>query len=260
MASPDLKPDIDRKIAHFIDDIGNGSLHIHLVLDPETWRGADLEDAFDVRLDFPLASTVSTDARNTSPQAANRSVSQRERVMRADWITEQVGNIRSLEGQTVSSLVAYEMAFRGGEGDGPSQFSDPALPFLQLGALYIHLGSGKTVKFETYQNDSNWGLILTSDFQPWELLSDARSRDSIFRTRELGSFPTGSVDAVNVTLDSDGDISEVLLDISGEAILLVAGEVYEQADGTFHVCIGDESVLLFREPSRKAELRFFSNR
>ena len=176
--------------------------------------------------------------------------------MRTDWIAEQVGKIRGLKGQTVSSLVAREMAFRGGEGDGPSQFSDSTLPFLQLDALYLRLGSGKTVQFITYQNNLKWGLILTFDVEPRELVFDAGSNDSIVRTGELDTFPTGSISAVDVTLDSDGDISEVLLDISGEPILLVAGEVYEQADGTLEVCIGDESILLFREPSRKAEVRF----
>ncbi len=172
------------------------------------------------------------------------------------WLSEQIEKIRNLQGQTVTRLVAVEMAFRGGEGDGPPQFDDPALPFLQVCALYLHLGSGETVKFVTYQNDGAFGLELTSEAEPWETKPDAGSHDSIYRTRELSSFPTGLIRSVDVVRDSDGEISEVLLDISGETILMVTGEVYEREDGKLSVVKGDESILLFRQPGLKVQVRF----
>ena len=112
--------------------------------------------------------------------------------------------------------------------------------------------------FITYQNDDTgetWG-IFTSDLKQSEPELDAGSDDSIFRTRELISFPTGEISAVSVALDSWGDISEVTLDFSGDTILLVAGEVYENWNGTLDVIEGDESILLFRDPKRKNEVRF----
>jgi len=179
--------------------------------------------------------------------------------MSSDWIAEQIGIIRNLKGQTVTRLVATEMALCGGEGDGPPEFSRPNLPFLQASLLYLRLATGRTVVFVTYQNDSNWGLCLNSDLQPGEPELDAGSDDRIWRTRELVSFPLGQVTSVEVSRDDEGDISEVILELSGDAILLLAGEVCPHMDGTLDVTKGDESILLFRDPEQKNEVKFWNS-
>ena len=37
---------------------------------------------------------------------------------------------------------------------------------------------------------------------------------------------------------------------------MVSGEVHENTNGTFDIIEGDESILLFRDPKRKAEVQF----
>jgi hypothetical protein len=51
-----------------------------------------------------------------------------------------------------------------------------------------------------------------------------------------------------------GDIAEVLIDFSGDSILLVAGEVEEEYDGELVVYRLDESILLFRHPEQKKDV------
>jgi len=176
-----------------------------------------------------------------------------------DWISEQADAIRNLKGQTVRKFIATEMAFREADGDNPHQFTDPALPFLQVCPLYMILATGRIVEFTTCENDDTgctWGMYRNPDPRQSEPELDAASNDSIFRTRELGTFPTGEISAVGVALDSWGDIAEVTLDFSGDTILLVSGEVYENTNGTFDIIEGDESILLFRDPKQKDKVKF----
>ncbi len=151
----------------------------------------------------------------------------------SDWTEKQIGIIRGLKGRSVVGFVATEIAFRGGDGadDGPPQFEDRSLPFMQVCPLYLNLDSDQTFRFITYQDDEFWGICFESQLNAWEPELDAGSSDSLFRTRKLDGFPTGQVQSVEVHLDDDGQIAEVLLNISGDPILLVAGEVHERQDG-----------------------------
>ena len=66
---------------------------------------------------------------------------------------------------------------------------------------------------------------------------------SIFRTRDLQELPSGSVNEVHVAL-RDNNIASVELLVEDKRVSLLAGEVYEQHDGTFSVLAMDENILV----------------
>jgi hypothetical protein len=174
-----------------------------------------------------------------------------------DWVEEQIDRVRRLSGRTINRIVAVEMALREEGPDGFPQFEDPAIPFLQLYSLYLELEELETVKFITYQNDDTWGLLATTDIEPGEQQYwRDQPADSIYRYRELHDFPRGRIDDVSVALDEKEDIAEVLLCVGGKDVLLVAGEVYETWGDALEVVKGDESILMFKNPSDIDRVQF----
>ena len=73
-------------------------------------------------------------------------------------------------------------------------------------------------------------------------------RTGIYRLRTLSELPTGEVDGVSTFLDDDV-LAEVVLHIQGRPLLLMAGELHESMRGQLALVRGDESVLVFTDPS-----------
>src|SRR5262245_60493569 len=123
------------------------------------------------------------------------------------------------------------MALREVGKDGLPQFEDAALPLLQLQVLFVELANGVAVQIITYQDNDEWGLC-SNEADP-HFQADA---GGIFRHRELRELPRGKVADVNIGLNERDNISRVeLLLVGGERVLLVAGEVYEETDGSLRV-------------------------
>lgn len=138
------------------------------------------------------------------------------------------------------------MAFAGGEDGEPAVFEDPAFPCVQFLRLEALLATGSTCGLSTYQNDANWGLCHDID-EPLR----SKGWDGIFRYIEDPDLPTGPIGEVTVWLADSGDVAEVLLEIGGRDLLLVAGEVYEDdLDRPLYLGWLDESVLAFASPDQ----------
>lgn len=104
-----------------------------------------------------------------------------------NWISDRAAEIRALEGQIVSSIVATEWPLRFNDEDEPLQYEHPDLPFLQLWGLYLKLLSGKTVNFKNYQSGAACPILLTEEMNPWEPDLSGENLDCC-RTRELAGY------------------------------------------------------------------------
>lgn len=154
------------------------------------------------------------------------------------WLQVQISGFRALKGRVVTGWRACEMAL-GGDEDGPPEaliWHHPAVPMLQLYKLDIAL-TDDLIAVRIAQADDIWGLHLpahASDVGP--------VRGSIFRPRSLPELPTGSIDSVEVAVEDDM-VASVDLVVGGRRVSLLAGEVYEEADG-FRIARCDESILV----------------
>ncbi|WP_165857217.1 hypothetical protein [Marinobacter sp. JSM 1782161] len=158
------------------------------------------------------------------------------------FVATQVAEFQKLVGLRVVDWHGVEMALREWGPDGLPSFMEPSVPFLQLLVLHARLELDEQLEISTYQNNDNWGLMLT------RLPSSSGFRadhEGIFRTRSLAELPSGSIDSVQVFRDFAGDIERINLVVAGSFLSLIAGEVYENPDGSLQVQVGgDESVLV----------------
>jgi hypothetical protein len=135
------------------------------------------------------------------------------------------------------------MALWDGPGDGEAVFENSSIPCRQCFVFELILDDDVLARFTTYQNDSVWGLWMHR-IAPGEEQGDAGNLGPGYRTT-CPDLPVGAIDQVTTSLDEDGDIREVRLTIGERPITLLAGEFYEQFDGTLTLTLGDESVLVF---------------
>jgi hypothetical protein len=157
-----------------------------------------------------------------------------------DWIQQRKNEIKSLRGKIVKSFLGVEMALR--EDDSP-QFEDPHVPCKQFSLLYIYFEDGEVLKLLNYQHDDVFGFYLTS-IEP----DEPGMVDGIYRLNKLSELQCGRIDRVETRLGSEDDIWQIQLEIKGQKILFVAGEIYERDDVSFDIVMEDESILLFIDP------------
>ncbi len=157
------------------------------------------------------------------------------------WIEEQIETFRSLNGCTVAVWVGLEMAVREKGRTGLPEFTDPAIPFLQVSALSAEMADGARL-IQTYQNDGSWGLCIEATRDG--AVTIPYDKQSIFRTRVFSEIPIGRIDGMAIQRDAEGDIAEVSFTVDGEQVTLSAGEVYEVWDGNLRVVRPDESILV----------------
>ncbi|GAB5520216.1 MAG: hypothetical protein RhofKO_24670 [Rhodothermales bacterium] len=165
------------------------------------------------------------------------------------WSNLMVQDICSLRGSYVDKWIGAETAIIEGNETEPSQFVHSDVPCIQVGALYLRFREREPMKFTTYQDDDIWGIRISRVENNDELVPRSASGHLPFRTRHLPDLPAGHLQDVTVTSDgSSGVIAEVVLNIEGQDILLVAGEIYEMWDGGVEFARLDESILLFPDP------------
>ncbi|MEA2464311.1 MAG: hypothetical protein QOJ98_2058 [Acidobacteriota bacterium] len=160
---------------------------------------------------------------------------------RTEWVKDRVRDLHGLYGQTVMHWRAVEMAFREVGRDGLPQFQE-AVPVLQLSVIHVTFAANRKIAIQTYQDDDEWGLFY--EIPDESILLDLE--EGIFRSRDLHELPRGLITDVQIHLNDRGNISRVTLSVGNTTtILLVAGEAYEQTDGTLRFARDDESILVF---------------
>lgn len=150
------------------------------------------------------------------------------------------------------------MALRG-EPATAVVFREPEVPFLQFHTLEAVDSIGRRHRFQTYQNDTQWGLcVRTVETSEQRLLESEWT--GIYRlTAPVDELPTGMVEQVNLLIE-DGDIEEVTLVIDSKPLLLVAGEVWEMTQNRLEFHRFDESVLAFTDQATAEEIEWIPAR
>ncbi|GAA2468099.1 hypothetical protein [Winogradskya humida] len=151
---------------------------------------------------------------------------------------DKVLEFGGLQGRRVVAWSGVEMALR--NSDGP-QFTDPAVPCLQLLMVELTFEDDARLVIATYQDGVVWGLELEPEHR-----EGTGNWNGIYRRRALRELPVGPIEHVAAFVEA-GVVARVDLTVDGTPLLLLAGEVYDEEAGWKFVRL-DESVLIFTEP------------
>ncbi|XDF37063.1 hypothetical protein RBH89_08430 [Paracidovorax avenae] len=167
-----------------------------------------------------------------------------------------LSSIVHLHGECITEWTGLEMALDGGRavvtddtvtsgffGESPAVWAHPDVPFWQFSSIHIKLPSGLYLQlFAEDMDDRPNGLLMAKmDGMP-EPVPEAPA--GIFRSRALECLPVGQV-ALSVLREGPGGVVwDASLEISGQVVRLLAGEVYRRQGGTFDIVTPNESVLL----------------
>jgi hypothetical protein len=153
---------------------------------------------------------------------------------------------RILEGRTIVSYEAEEMALWENGTDGLPVFDHPQIPCVQCGIVTIRFDDGAYLCILTNPFGYEWGLIATDYSADAGQLEVHRDPCSIYRKATLEHFPAGRVSRVTVSLNPDGGyIRAITIEFERGAVTLLAGEFEEQFDDSIRLVLDDESILLF---------------
>ncbi|MGW7538178.1 hypothetical protein [Amycolatopsis sp. NPDC054798] len=167
-----------------------------------------------------------------------------------EWVVERAQDFDSLRGRHIESWAGVEMALREEGPDGRPQFTDPAVPCLQLWGMQAYLDDGRALGINCYQDDDLFGLWPRR--RPDPRFENREHGDGIYRWTALAELPTGQVEDV-VVFAEGGVLAEVDLRVGGQPLLLVAGELIEHETGLSFNRL-DESVLVFTDPAAAARV------
>ena len=175
-------------------------------------------------------------------------------VVRGDWWRHNYhADFKSFEGCVVSKWYGAEMALNEpsfGSRDKALTWHHDSVPFLQFGLSLHFCADAKWYSIRTFQHEQAWGIEVIKPIKrpAWkkenDLFVDCVEVPSIYREREIAELPVGKVQSVTVKKFDSVNIAAVMFQINGCLVDILAGEVYEQADGTFIVLPEDESVLV----------------
>jgi hypothetical protein len=153
--------------------------------------------------------------------------------------------ISTLAGLVVTRWQGIEMALTEADAASDIRWVDPNIPYLQLVDLDLVLANGQAFKIWSQLEGGTGfhGLYLEAmGALPAVLASDDPL--SIFRSRLLPELPVGAIEIAELRQDGPNATVEVRLMVAGVGVRLVAGEVYEQHDGSLRIIEPDESILL----------------
>ncbi|WP_342117545.1 hypothetical protein [Pseudoduganella sp. OTU4001] len=150
-----------------------------------------------------------------------------------------------LSGRFITRWVGMEMALSDGVlGEGPVQWEDESIPYLQLVSIDIQLDDDTSYRLLAQLDDGSghYGLYLIARDKIEE--PSACEVGSIFRTRDLNELPVGMASIAIEQADGPNAVLRIEIRIESQSILCWAAEVYEENDGTFRIAERDESILL----------------
>lgn len=127
----------------------------------------------------------------------------------------------------------------------PPVWYHPSVPYLQLGYLDLHVADGRVFRLVAQLPDGTGyhGFYELFEPSPEEPQTPATAA-GIFRARELDCLPLGVVHLVVVRAEGPNAVIELALQVGIDTVNLIAGEVYEELDGTLRIVEPDESILL----------------
>lgn len=160
----------------------------------------------------------------------------------SDWIDQNVKNLRSLRGRSITGWAGVEMALREVGPDGRPVWHDESVPYLQLHRLDLSLREGEVFTIVTCQNNDQWGLW--GDYATAAVDPRGFEAGGIYRARALVELPVGEVDDVRVLAEGTGDIAEILLIVKDRKVSMRPAEVQEELDGSLRIIEMDECVLV----------------
>lgn len=155
-----------------------------------------------------------------------------------NWWSRQSAKFEALVGRSITGWSGDEMAVLEETASAPADWGE-GLPFKQLLKLEIQIGPERWV-VKTYQDDASWGLSVDSGG-----IGPEFDTAGYRRLAEI-DLPVGVVEDVRAAVE-DGILTEVALTVAGRQMLLIAGEVEPEMDGSMSFCRFDESVLIFPE-------------
>ena len=163
-----------------------------------------------------------------------------------EWLIKLKNLIYSLKGGEVTRVTGWREPLTWlDEDDTIPVYRHADLPFEHLAWMFIELKDSRTFRLSTCQNDSVWGLYLTSVDSDFDYKKDERVIDLSFQLK-------GLIDNIEITVD-DEDISVVKLFYNDRSVIFVAGEVEPGYDEII-IRTMDESILFFNNPDDLAKL------
>jgi hypothetical protein len=157
----------------------------------------------------------------------------------------KTASLLQLNGHFITRWVGVEMAISDGVlNEGPVQWEDESIPYLQLLSIDIQLGDGAIYRLLAQADDGSgyYGLYLITRDEIEE--PSVYEVGSIHRARDLNELPTGLATVAIKQVDRPNAVLRVEVTIGSQTISCWAAEVYEQCDGTFRIVERDESILL----------------
>lgn len=139
-------------------------------------------------------------------------------------------------------MVTDETVITGFAGDSPAVWAHPDVPFGQFSSIYLETADGLHFHLVSDEvDDRTNGLLLVRTAQAPEPVLEVPG--SLLRTRLL-DLPIGTA---RLSIHREGPGAAVLdasLEIGGEVIRLLCGEVYARHDGSFELATSNELVLV----------------
>jgi hypothetical protein len=159
------------------------------------------------------------------------------------WLPENCERMKSIANASIRETIVIEQALFEETKNRPPIFRHLGVPFIQAFLIDLCLEDGRIARFTIYQNDDTFGIRM--DFAGASTcVVSMYGWSSGYRIAPDSTFPAGVISDVTIKFDEQGNTTEITLVVSGQKLLMKAGEVYERKGG-FSVLSQDESILLF---------------
>ena len=159
-------------------------------------------------------------------------------------------------GEILTDVWVDEMGLYGPD-EHPS-FSHSQLEFVQALVLELRFESGMTLQVSCWQDDDEFALCPRQVPHEQRIVPISDPARTLFRVRRMNEFPLGSLREVDWLANDRANIHTIRLHLDSSEVILRAGEVYENPDGSLHISDEDESVLVFLNSDAYARTVFNS--
>lgn len=175
---------------------------------------------------------------------------------RLEWNAKIRTALSGCVGEVLTDVWVDEMGLYGPD-ENPS-FSHSQLEFMQALLLELRFESGITLQISCWQDDHEFALWPRQVPQQERIAPICDPARTLFRVRRMNEFPVGSLKEIEWRVNDCANIHTIRLRIDSSEVILRAGEVYENPDGSLIIRDQDESVLVFLNADAHAKTVFNS--